>query len=236
MKDTIIIPTYNERENISPLVKEIFDLLPDTHILVVDDSSPDGTAEVVKSLMVHYANLSLHIRKTKEGLGAAYKDVLKKLAGDGTIRNITTMDADGSHSPDYLPLLLKESVRYDLVIGSRYIKGGGVENWEPWRYMLSKYGNIYARMLTGLPVQDLTAGFVCFKRDLLDKIDLDAIGSGGYAYQIEFKFHCVKQGATIKEIPIIFKNRREGESKMSNHIIREGLKTPLKLFFLRLKG
>ncbi len=234
MKDVILIPTYNEKENVRELIPKIFALVPEAHITVIDDNSPDGTAAQVRRLMREYPALSIIERPKKEGLGAAYKDALGRVIRDPEVFSVTTMDADGSHDPSYVPLLLEGAREYDLVIGSRYISGGGVENWEPWRMYLSRFGNLYSRFFTGLPVRDLTAGFVCIQKELLEKIDFTRFGSSGYAYQIEFKFHCIHSlGAKWKETPIIFKNRREGESKMSRHIIREGLKTPIRLFFER---
>lgn len=235
MKDIVILPTYNEKTNIAQLIGEIFSFVPTVYIMVVDDNSPDGTARVVRKLMLQYPQLSIINRAKKEGLGAAYKDTLSRLTLDSDIRSITTMDADGSHQPKYLPEFLKHIEKYDLIIGSRYVKGGGVEGWEKWRLLLSQGGNIYSRLLTGLPIRDQTAGFVCFRHQLIKKMDFLKISSAGYAYQIEFKFYCLsKLQASYLEVPIIFNQRRGGESKISNQIIIEGLKTPLKIFFRRL--
>ncbi len=234
-KIVIILPTYNEKNNISLIIEEILAVAPELKILVADDNSPDGTAEVVKKLILRYPNLSLLERPVKTGLGDAYKEAIKKIIADKSIYAVITMDADGSHQPKYLKDFLEYIKDYDLVIGSRYIPGGGVENWELWRRLLSKFGNLYAKILTGLKISDLTAGFMCVKRDLLEKIDFDEINSAGYAYLIEFKFYCInKLGAKVKEIPIIFKERRMGESKISNQIITEGIKAPLRIFTKRL--
>lgn len=235
MKNLVILPTYNERENIKIIVKEIFSVLPDIYILVVDDNSPDKTAEVVKEMMLEYEHLDILERKEKNGLGAAYKDAIVRSIQDPDIWAIITMDADGSHAAEYLPIFLKELIEFDLIIGSRYIDGGDVLNWEFFRKKLSRFGNLYAKFWTGLKINDLTAGFICARRDLLEKIDFDNISASGYAYQIEFKFNCInKLKARTTEIPIIFHSRRQGESKISNQIISEGIILPLKLFWKRI--
>jgi dolichol-phosphate mannosyltransferase len=235
MKDIILFPTYNERENIKIIVPEIFNLYPEINILVIDDNSPDETAREVESLMVKYPNLLLLERKNKTGLGDAYKEAIQKVIKDKDLRSVITMDADGSHDPKYIKDFLRNIEAYDLVVGSRYTKGGGVENWEFWRKMLSKFGNLYVNILIGFKIKDLTAGFVCARRDLLEKINFSKIDSSGYAYQIEFKYYCVNVlKAKYKEVPIIFKKRREGESKISKQIIREGVIAPLKIFLKKL--
>jgi dolichol-phosphate mannosyltransferase len=204
-------------------------------VLVIDDNSPDGTGEEVRSLMLKYPNLELLARPGKQGLGAAYKHGLAHTLASGDVERVIMMDADGSHAVEYLAAMLRASETNDLVIGSRYTKGGGIENWERWRYALSRYGNLYARTLTGLPVRDLTAGFLCFRGDLLSRMNLDRVGASGYAFLMDLKYHAIRDaGARVKEVPIIFKSRREGESKISHHIIREGLKTPLRLFLRRV--
>lgn len=235
MKDIILLPTYNERENIKFIIPEIFRIVPDIHIIVIDDNSPDGTASEVGKLMFLYPKLSIIERKSKNGLGEAYKDAMSRVIKDKEVRSVITMDADGSHSPKYLPDLLKHIADYDLIIGSRYIEGGGVENWEMWRRNLSKFGNIYAKLLTGLKVDDLTAGFICVRRELLDKLDFDRISSSGYSFTIEIKYYLINnhQAKTI-ETPILFKTRREGESKISNQIISEGAIVPWKIFLKRI--
>ena len=145
------------------------------------------------------------------------------------------MDADGSHNPKHIQEIREKLQSHDLVVGSRYVYGGGVAEWEYWRMLFSKFGNLYARVLTRTSIHDLTAGFIGVRRELLQKIDFAHIGSGGYAYQIEFKVYCVRRlHARVCEVPIMFQNRREGESKLSNHIIREGIRVPLKIFFLSL--
>lgn len=231
-KTVILLPTYNERDNVALIVPEIFAANPELHVLVIDDNSPDGTAEEVQSLMRTYPNLALLSRPAKQGLGEAYKAGMLQVLADRDVEKILTMDADGSHGAEYLPALLRASGTHDLVIGSRYVHGGGIENWEKWRYLLSKWGNLYARTVTGLPVKDLTAGYMCFRTGLLREIDFSRMHASGYAFLMELKYCAVH---TLKcsyiEVPIIFKVRRGGESKISGHIVREGLITPWKLRF-----
>lgn len=234
-KTIVLLPTYNERENVGLIVPEIFARYPDLRIVVIDDSSPDGTGRLVQEMMTHYAGLSLLSRPKKEGLGVAYKHGIRHVLEMEGATRIIMMDADGSHDVAYIGHLLAESHTYDLVIGSRYVRGGGIEGWEGWRYALSKYGNLYARILTGLPIRDLTAGFYCIRRSVLVRMDFEAMKSSGYAFQIDIKFHSVRDlGASVIEIPIVFKRRREGESKISRHIIREGLLAPLSLLLRRI--
>jgi len=235
MTDIILLPTYNEKENIKFIVPEIFNIFPEIKILVIDDNSPDGTAAAVKILMEKYPNLSLLERQRKTGLGDAYKDAISRVIKNKEIRSIVTMDADGSHDVQYLKDFFIKNKSFDLVVGSRYVDGGGIENWERWRKKLSRFGNLYAKFLTGLPLNDFTAGFMCIKREFLENLDLDRIGSSGYSFLIELKFYLIHElKASVYEVPIIFKSRREGESKLSRQIIGEGIKTPLKLFLKRL--
>lgn len=231
MKEVIILPTYNERENIVSLVEEIFLLLPEINILVVDDNSPDGTAAAVKELQTQYSNLSLLERPVKNGLGAAYIEGFKKLLVDHEIDKIIMMDADFSHNPKYLPQMIAEAENYGLVIGSRYIKGGGIAKWELWRKILSSSGNFYVRILLGRRVHDWTGGFNCIKADYLRKVNLDKIDLSGYAFIMGLKYFLIKAGVSAKEIPIIFEARRGGESKLSHHIISEGIIAPWKIIF-----
>ncbi len=225
----IILPTYNEKENIGPLIKIIFSLLPEINILVVDDNSPDGTAVAVEELQKKYPNLSLLKRPVKNGLGGAYIEGFKRLLVDPDIKNIVMMDADFSHNPKYLPQMIAEAENYGLVIGSRYIKGGGIAKWELWRRILSAGGNFYARILLGRFIRDWTGGFNCIKTDYLRKIDFNKINLSGYAFIMGLKYFLIKVGASVKEIPIIFEARREGESKLSHHIISEGIIAPWKI-------
>lgn len=229
MRNFIVVPTYDEKENISSLVEQIFSLIPDINILVVDDNSPDGTAGAVNNLMPRYSNLALLERPKKEGLGGAYIEAFIKLLSDPEVENIIMMDADFSHNPIYLPQMLEEIKNYDLVIGSRYMKGGGITNWELWRRILSWGGNLYARLILGWQVHDWTTGYNCIRAASLRKIDLNKIEFSGYAFIMGLKRFLIKAGARPKEIPIIFEARRGGESKMSGHIIGEGILAPWKM-------
>jgi len=229
----IILPTYNERKNISELVPEIFKLYPEISILVVDDNSPDGTANVVKELQKDFKNLKLLQRKGKEGLGKAYIHAFQEVLKDESVNSVIMMDADFSHNPKYIAEMLQEIKNHDLVVGSRYIKSGGTKNWELWRRILSFGGNLYCRIILRKGIHDYTTGFNCIKADILRKINFNALEFSGYAFIIGIKYHILKTGASAKEIPIIFCGRIEGESKISNHIISEGILAPLKLFFAK---
>ena len=229
MKEIIILPTYNEKENIGLLIDEIFSLFPEINILVVDDNSPDGTADLVEKLKAKYANLSLLKRPEKNGLGGAYIAGFKKLLIDHEVDKIIMMDGDFSHNPKYLSQMIAESENYGLVIGSRYVKGGGITKWELWRRILSAGGNAYVRMVLGRKIHDWTGGFNCINAGYLKKLNLDNIDLSGYAFIMGLKYFLIKTGAGIKEIPIIFEARRGGESKLSHHIISEGIIAPWKI-------
>ena len=231
MEKIIIIPTYNEKENISSILKAIFGLQQDFHVLVIDDGSPDGTAEIVKALQQQYAGqLFLEQRSGKLGLGTAYIHGFKWSLAKG-YKYIFEMDADFSHNPKDLQRLYLACSEggADLAIGSRWVKGGGTVNW-PWdRIFLSKGGSLYTRIITLMPVKDTTAGFVCYRREVLEAINLDEIRFLGYAFQIEMKFAAWKLGFKIKEVPIIFEDRQYGISKMHKGIVKEGILGVLKL-------
>ncbi len=231
MEKIVIIPTYNEKENISSIIKAIFDLNQDFHLLVIDDGSPDGTALIVKDLQSTYpGKLFLEERRGKLGLGTAYIHGFKWAIRKG-YQFIFEMDADFSHNPKDLQRLYEacKSGGADVAIGSRYVKGGGTVNW-PWdRIALSKGGSLYTRMITWMPVKDTTAGFVCYRKEVLEAINLDGIRFLGYAFQIEMKFASWKLGFTIKEVPIIFEDRKYGVSKMHKGIVKEGILGVLKL-------
>ena len=231
LETCIVLPTYNERENIELLVRQIAALTPDARIFVVDDNSPDRTADVVRALSAEIPNLSLHVRPGKLGLGMAYIDAFQRLI-DADV--VVMMDADFSHDPAYLPALIGKAASHDLVVGSRYTKGGGIDGWERWRLWLSKGGNVYARAITGMPVTDMTGGFNAIRTSQLKKLDLERMTCSGYAFQIELKYRLWRQGATIGEVPIVFRKRRGGESKISNHIVSEGAITPWKLRFSKV--
>lgn len=221
----VIIPTYNEKENVEAIIREVFVLGGSYHILIVDDNSPDGTAEIVASLKPEFEGcLHLLKRKKKQGLGTAY------IAGfhyalDRDYEYIFEMDADFSHNPADLPRLKEacEKQWYDLAIGSRYITGVNVVNWPITRVLMSYFASRYVRMITGMPINDTTAGFKCYKRAVLATIELDKIKFIGYAFQIEMKFLAWKHGFKIKEVPITFTDRSKGTSKMSKGIIKEAI-------------
>jgi len=225
----VIIPTYNESKNIELLLQAVYRAVPDIHVLIVDDNSPDHTGELVKRLMEEYSGqLHLLSRSGKLGLGTAY------IAGfhwalARSYRYIFEMDADFSHNPDYLPTFITAIQTTDVVIGSRYILGGGVTNWGIIRRMISRGGSLYSRMILALPYRDLTGGFKCFRREVLEAIDLDAVKSNGYSFQIEMTYRAHLLGFRIKEVPIIFEERAAGQSKMSRNIFVEAVLMVLKL-------
>jgi dolichol-phosphate mannosyltransferase len=231
LEKLVVIPTFNEKENVANILRAIFDLNQDFHILVVDDSSPDGTADIVKKMRAEFpGQLFIEERTGKLGLGTAYIHGFKWAIAKG-YRYIFEMDADFSHNPNDLPRLYSacKNGGADLAIGSRYVKGGGVVNW-PWdRVALSKGGSIYTRMITWMPVKDPTAGFMCYKKEVLETINLDEIAFVGYAFQIEMKFAAWKLHFKIKEVPILFQDRTVGESKMNKGIVKEGVLGVLKL-------
>lgn len=229
MKNIIILPTYNERDNVSRIIPEIFSVVPEVYILVADDNSPDGTADVVKSLQAKYPNLSLISRPEKNGLGKAYINAFNFVLKDYDVKSVIMMDADLSHQPKYLPEMLSKRNAYDVVTGSRYIKGGATQGWELWRRVLSFLGNFYCRNITGIPVMDCTAGFNVINADLMRKIDFSKMDMSGYAFIMELKYLLYKAGGSFFEVPIVFNNRIGGESKMSGHIISEGILAPWKM-------
>jgi len=232
MKNIIIIPTYNEKDNVPVILKKIFDFVPDTKVLIVDDNSPDKTWEVAENLKARYPNLDVMIRKTEKGLSKAYIDGFKKVLLDHDVETVTMMDCDLSHNPKYLPDMLKLSKDYGLIIGSRYIKGGGVtDKWERWRKVLSRGANIYLSIIFRRFVRDWTGGFNVIKKETLQKIDLDKPSTDGYAFIPSLKYYLLKTKATLKEYPIIFEERESGESKMSSSIIKDGVISPWKIVF-----
>lgn len=229
MKDVIVIPTYNERTNIMALVPAIFHLLPAVSVLVVDDNSPDGTAAAVTELTKSFSNLSLWLRPGKAGLGPAYLDGFARALSDPEVRTVTMMDADLSHDPRYLPEMFARSRRFGVVCGSRYVPGGSTQGWELWRRVLSRAGNVYARTVMHLPVRDCTGGFNVIQATFLRQLDFDRFTLRGYAFIMELKYALREAGATFTEVPIVFKNRTAGKSKISNHIIQEGIFSPWKI-------
>ena len=232
MDKLVIIPTFNEKENISGILRAIINLHQGFHVLVIDDGSPDGTAAIVKEMQLSYPNeIFLEVRKKKLGLGTAYIFGFK-WALARQYQYIFEMDADFSHSPSDLIRLYNacsKNGNADMAIGSRYVKGGGTINWPRNRILLSKGGSLYTRMITLIPVKDTTAGFVCYKRDVLESINLNGIHFLGYAFQIEMKFAAWKLGFRIIEVPITFVDRKYGSSKMHKGIVKEGILGVLKL-------
>jgi dolichol-phosphate mannosyltransferase len=225
LEKLVIIPTYNELANIESIIRFVFNMNQDFHILVVDDNSPDGTANVVRSLQKEYKHiLFLEERKGKLGLGTAYIHGFRWALRKG-YRFIFEMDADFSHDPRDLQRLYEacHNQGADVAVGSRYTAGGSVKNWPLDRNLLSKSAAIYTQLITWMPVKDPTAGFVCYRREVLETINLDQIRFVGYAFQIEMKFAAWKLGFRIKEVPIVFTDRKLGVSKMNKGIIKEGI-------------
>ncbi len=218
----IIFPTYNERDNIEKIVHAVLPLDPRINVLIVDDNSPDGTGDIADRLASKEAKVSVLHREKKEGLGKAYIAGFRWAIEQG-FDFIFEMDADFSHGPEYLRDFLIEIQNTDLVIGSRYITGVNVINWPMSRLLLSYFANVYTRLITGLPLRDATGGFKCFRREVLEGINLKAVKSSGYSFQIEMSMRAWKKGYRIKEIPIVFYERRAGSSKMSKKIMREAI-------------
>ncbi len=222
MKSIVVIPTYNESKNIDRIIDKICSVHDSIDILVVDDNSPDGTGEIVKAKMATNSRIHIIEREGKMGLGTAY------LAGftyalENKYEVIMEMDADFSHNPEEIPNFLREIETHDLVLGSRYIKGVNVVNWPLKRLLLSYFANLYTRIITGMDVKDATGGFKCFRASALSQINFEEVKSNGYSFQIEMTYRLFKKGARIKEIPIIFVDRLEGESKMSKKIVYEAI-------------
>ena len=228
----VVIPTYNEADNIVRIVPKVLAQEEGVHVLVVDDNSPDGTAKFVRQMAEQDRRVHLLERPGKMGLGTAYVAGFKyALAREYEF--VFEMDADFSHNPKEIPNFLKAARDADLVLGSRYVKGGGVENWGLTRKVISRGGCLYAQCILALPYRDLTGGFKCFRRRVLEAIDLDSIGTAGYGFQIEMTYRAYKLGFTVVELPIIFVDRKVGESKMSNDIVVEAMKNVWKLRFSR---
>jgi dolichol-phosphate mannosyltransferase len=231
MKCLIIIPTYNERTNIEPLIKRILEIREDIDILVIDDNSPDGTGKIVEEISKSNSRVKLFERECKRGLGSAYLMGFK-YALQSNYDAVFEMDADFSHDPAMIPVFIDKMNKADLVIGSRYLKGISVVNWPLRRLALSLFANFYIRLILNLPIKDCTSGFKCFRKEVLKSINLDKIKSDGYSFQIEMNYYAFKKGFKIEEIPIIFVDRHSGFSKMSKKIILEALLLPWRLRFL----
>jgi dolichol-phosphate mannosyltransferase len=231
----IVVPTYNEAENVAPMTAAILEQLPDAALLVVDDSSPDGTGQIADALAAADPRIRVLHRRAKEGLGRAYVAGFREALANGA-EQVVQMDADGSHDPAHLPDLIATLERADLVIGSRYVAGGGVRNWGLLRRLVSRGGSTFARLVLSLPAHDLTGGFKAWRAEVLGATPWASLHSGGYVFQIEMTYLAVRRGATVAEVPIIFVDRRAGASKMSRRIIVEALFVVLQLRWEELRG
>ena len=224
--NTIVLPTYNERDNLRHALERIREVadgndLP-LHTLIVDDNSPDGSGRLADRLAAERSSVEVLHRPRKEGLGPAYVAGFRR-ALEGGAGLVLEMDSDFSHDPAYLPRLLEAAQRADLVLGSRYVPGGGVGDWGPLRRAISRGGSAYARLVLGVEVRDLTGGFKCFRREVLEAIDLDTIGARGYAFQVEMTYRALRRGFKVVEVPIVFRDRRAGSSKMDRAIVVEAV-------------
>jgi dolichol-phosphate mannosyltransferase len=219
----LILPTYNEADNLERLVAAVLERLPDSRrVLIVDDNSPDGTGDIADRLAAEHDDVEVLHRAHKEGLGPAYIAGFREaLAGGAEL--IIEMDSDFSHDPAYLPQLLRAMKSADLAIGSRYVPGGGVTEWGSVRRIISRGGSVYARAALRVPIRDMTGGFKVFRREVLEAIELDTITARGYAFQVEINYRTIKAGFRVVEVPIVFRDRREGQSKMSKAIIAEAI-------------
>ncbi len=227
-RSIILIPTLNEKENLKDLIPSIFGLMPNISVLIVDDNSSDGTQDFVGYMKVNFKNLFLLERKNNLGYGRSSIDGFKWIF-EKPYSYIVTMDADFSHDFNEVPALLEKLKNFDVVVGSRYVKGGGVKNWNFFRRILSKFANLYVKVILNLPMADVTTGFNAYYSDSLKKISLNEINSNGYAFLVELKYRLVKAGCRFVEHPILFSERREGQSKMSGRIIWESVKLPWRL-------
>jgi dolichol-phosphate mannosyltransferase len=217
----LVLPTYNEAENIESFVTAVLAKLPaDARVLIVDDNSPDGTGRIADRLAAEHDGVEILHRPRKEGLGPAYIAGFRRALAEGA-ELVLEMDSDFSHDPAYLPRLLEAAERADLVLGSRYVEGGGVTEWGALRRAISRGGSAYARLALGIGVRDVTGGFKCFRREVLEAIDLDSIRSRGYAFQVEMTYRAIQQGFEVVEVPIVFRDRRAGKSKMDRSIVAE---------------
>jgi dolichol-phosphate mannosyltransferase len=230
----VCLPTYDEAENLRPIVEAILAATPDVDVLVVDDNSPDGTGRLADEIAAREPRVQVLHRAGKEGLGKAYLAGFAWALGRG-YSLVLEMDADFSHDPRYLPALLEKARQADLVLGSRNVPGGGTVNWSLARRLLSRGGSLYARLILGLPVRDLTGGFKCFHREVLEAIDLPTVECSGYAFQIELTFRAFRKGFRIAEVPIVFVDRRVGQSKMSQRIVLEAVRKVWSIRFSRFR-
>jgi len=219
----LVLPTYNEAENVEAFVEAARAKLPaSARVLIVDDSSPDGTGAIADRLARLDENVEILHRPVKEGLGPAYIAGFRQaLAGGAGL--VLEMDSDFSHDPAYLPRLLEAARRADVVLGSRYVPGGGVGDWGPLRKAISRGGSAYAKLILGVDVQDMTGGFKCFRREVLEAIDFDSVQARGYAFQVEMTYRAIRAGFEVVEVPIVFRDRRAGDSKMDRSIVAEAV-------------
>ena len=231
----LIIPTYNERANVNALVSRIRKVAPREPIFFVDDNSPDGTADAIREIQRRDPDVHLMARPGKGGYGSACRDAIRKILAENLAPYIIQFDADLSHPPELLPLMIDSLESWPVAIGSRYVPGGGSLNWDIRRKMLSAGANFYARFLTGVPVRDMTSGFVGYRADALRKIDLARIRSEGYAFLMEIKFNLHRNGAGFHEFPIVFAEREAGKSKFSPKVMMEGILFPLTAMTVRLR-
>ncbi len=228
----VCVPTYDERDNVEPITRAILDATPDVDVLVIDDNSPDGTGAIADAVAAREPRVHVLHRAGKEGLGKAYLAGFAWALARG-YRFVLEMDADFSHNPAYLPAMLELAQGADLVLGSRNVPGGGTVNWGAGRKLLSRGGSFYARTILGLPVRDLTGGFKCFRREVLEAIDLATVQCSGYAFQIELTYRASRKGFRVVEMPIVFEDRRVGQSKMSRRIVLEAIR---KVWSIRRSG
>ena len=230
----MVIPTYNEAENIARLVSEVLAVAKNLEIVIVDDNSPDGTGKIAADLARKNDRIQVIRRKGKLGLGAAYLDVFRRLLDTDTAY-VITMDADFSHDPSYIPLLLEAMENFDVAVGSRYVEGGGVRDWPFYRLLLSRTAGLAVNYLLGLRVRDATGGYRSYRRQVLERIDLDRIYSSGYSFEVEMLYRVQEAGCRIGEIPIIFPDRKEGKSKMAPRELRGEAVAVLRLFLARTR-
>jgi dolichol-phosphate mannosyltransferase len=231
-KALLCLPTYDERENLAPMIEAILAVAPGIEVLVIDDNSPDGTGRLADEIAAREPRVKVLHRAGKEGLGRAYlAGFAWALARDYGL--VLEMDCDFSHDPKYLPAMLAAAGEVDLVLGSRYVAGGGTVNWGWLRKLISRGGSLYARTILGLRVRDLTGGFKCFRREVLEAIDLASVECTGYAFQIELTYRAVRRGFRVRELPIVFADRRVGHSKMSRRIVLEAIR---KVWSIRRSG
>ncbi len=228
----ICLPTFDERENLAPIVAAIHEVVPEADILVVDDASPDGTGELADELAARDPRVKVLHRQAKQGLGKAYLAAFA-WALERRYDLVLEMDADFSHDPAHLPALLEAARDADLVLGSRYVPGGGTVNWGLGRKLVSRGGSVYARAVLGVRVSDLTGGFKCFRREVLEGIDLGTVECTGYAFQIELTYRALLRGFRVREVPIVFHERRVGQSKMSKGIVLEAIRKVWSMRFSR---